>query len=106
MHLLEACLVPIGDFECAGTLLARRKRILQGVDLLEILRVCRIDEHAHHDDAISRTNPLLCQGVPASAIKDRRGVLVLIDYLHHHVTLARIWQRNRHRTRVEVEDRK
>ena len=38
VHLLEACLVPVGDFECAGTLLTRRERILQGVDLLEILR--------------------------------------------------------------------
>ena len=105
MHLLEACLVPIGDFECAGTLLARRKRILQGVDLLEILRVCRIDQHAHHDNAIPRADPLLSQGVPARPIKDRRSVLVLIDYLHHHETLAGIGQGDRHRTGVKVEHR-
>jgi hypothetical protein len=30
-------------------LLANLERILQGVDLLDILRVCLIDQHAHHD---------------------------------------------------------
>ena len=105
VYLLEACLIPVGDFECARTFLARRERILQGVYLLDILRVCGIDQHAHHDYAIPRTDPLLCQGVPARAIKDRRGVLVLIDYLHHHETLAGIGQRHRHRTGVEVEHR-
>jgi hypothetical protein len=43
--------------------------------------------------------------VPARAVKDRRSVLVLIDYLHHHETLAGIGQRDRHRTGVEVEHR-
>jgi hypothetical protein len=104
-YLLEARLIPVGDFECAGTLLVYRERFLQGVDLLDILRLCRIDQHAHHDDAISRTDPFLCQGVPARAIVDRRGVLVLIDDLHHHETIARIGQRDRHRTGVEVEHR-
>jgi hypothetical protein len=42
--------------------------------------------------------------VIARAAIDRWGVLVLIDYLHHHETLAGI-ERDSHRTRVEVEDR-
>jgi len=41
-HLLEPCLIPVGDFECAGTLLAHLDRILQSVDLLNIL----VFEHA------------------------------------------------------------
>src|SRR6266436_2397686 len=99
-YFLETWLVPIGDFECTRTLLAHLERILQGVDLLDILRVCWIDHHAHHDNAISRTDPLLRQGVPARTIKDRRSILILIDDLHHHETLAGGWQRDLHRTGV------
>src|SRR6266513_5903119 len=105
VYLPEACFIPVGDFECARTLLAHRERILQGADLLNILRVRWIDQHAHRDNAISRTDPLLCQRVPACTIKDRRGILILIDYLHHHETLGGVWQRHRHRTGVEVEHR-
>src|SRR5260221_14001540 len=90
-YFLEAWLVPIGDFECTRTLLTHLEHILQGLDLLDILRVCRIDQHAHHDNAISRTDPLLGQGVPACTIKGRRGILILIDYLHHHETLGCVW---------------
>jgi hypothetical protein len=37
--------------------------------------------------------------------KDRRGILILIDYLHHHETPVGVWQRDRHRTGVQVEHR-
>jgi hypothetical protein len=86
-------------------LLANLERILQGVDLLDILRVCLIDQHAHHDSSVSRTDPLLGEGMTARAVIDRWGVLVLIDYLHRHESLAGIGQRNCHRTGVEVEHR-
>ena len=33
-HLLLACVIKVGHFESAGTLLLDRDRILQGVDLL------------------------------------------------------------------------
>ena len=89
-YLLEARLIPVGNLEYAGTLLAHLERILQGVDLLYILRVRRIDQHAHYDKDVSRTDPLLGQGVTARAVLDRRGVLVLIDYLHRHEALARL----------------
>ena len=58
-HLLEACPIPVGDLECAGTLLAHLERILQGVDLLDILRVRGIDQHAHDDKNVSHADPLL-----------------------------------------------
>jgi len=41
-YLLEACLIPIRAFECSLTLLVHLDGILQGVDLLDILRVCWI----------------------------------------------------------------
>src|SRR5258707_3499638 len=105
-YLLEACLIPLGDFECTGTLLSHLEGVLQGVDLLDILRVCRIDHRAHHYTDISRPDPLLGQGVAARAVIDPRGVLVLIDYLHRHEALAAVGQHNCHRTGVEVEYRR
>src|SRR5260370_8207704 len=105
-YLLEACLIPVGDFECTGTLLSHLEGVLQGVDLLDILRVCRIDHRAHYDTDVSRADPLLGQGVAARAVIDRRGVLVLIDYLHRHEALAGVGQHDCHRTGVEVEYRR
>lgn len=73
------------------------------MDLLKVLRVCRIDEHAHHDNAVSRADPIPCYDVVARTIKDRRGILVLTNDLHHHEAHAGIWQRDRYRTGVEIE---
>src|SRR5438445_11290941 len=69
-YLLEACLIPVGDFECTGTLLCHLEGILQGVDLPDILRVCRIHQCAYHDIDVSCTDPLLGQGVTTRAVLD------------------------------------
>ncbi len=79
----------------------RSKAVLRAI--ARILRVCRIDQHVHHDNAVSRTDPIPCYDVAARTIKDRRGILILINDLHHHEALAGVWQRDRHRTGVEIE---
>jgi hypothetical protein len=43
--------------------------------------------------------------VTARAVIDRRGILVLIDWLHRHEALAGVGQHDCHRTGVEVEHR-
>src|SRR5580704_9906047 len=46
-YLLLADRIPVRDFELAGALLADLDRILQGVDLNDILRVNRVDKGAY-----------------------------------------------------------
>ena len=41
----------------------------------------------------------------ARAVIDRLRVLVFVDYLHRHEMPVGVGQRNRHRTRIEVENR-
>lgn len=41
----------------------------------------------------------------ARAVIGSRGVLILIDDLHPHEALASVWQCNRHRSGIEVDDR-
>src|SRR6266446_3635985 len=48
---------------------------------------------------------LLGQGVTACAVIDRRGVLILVDWLHRHEAPAGVGQRDCHRAGVEVEHR-
>jgi len=94
------------NIECTRTLLAHLERILQGVDLLDILRVCRIDQRAHHDNAKIAYRPPPWSGMVAGTVIDRSGVLVLIGDLHHHEMLAGVGQHDYHRTGIEIENRK
>src|SRR5882724_9953448 len=102
--LLLARRVPTGDLEAAGTRLLDLDRILQGVDLVEVLRVRRVDERADRDRDIARADLLLVERIGTRAIDHFGHVVVLIDHLHGHEAFAGIGQRDRDRPRVEVED--
>src|SRR5882724_10744750 len=95
-----------GDFERAGAFLAEPDRILQGVDLPDILLVREIDQETDDGNSIARANHLPGKSVSARAVIGGRGVLILIDDLHPHVALARLRQRDRHPPGIEVDNRK
>src|SRR6267143_943682 len=104
LNLLETCLIPMRDFKRAGPFLAEPDLILQSVDLPDVFLVREIDKETDYDNGIARANHLSCQGVSARAVKGSRGVLLLIDDLHAHEALAGVWQCNRHRSGIEVDD--
>ena len=106
LHLFEACLIPIGGFERAGAFLAELDRILQGVDLPDILLAREIDQETDDGNSIARANHLPGKSVSARAVIGGWGVLILIDDLHPHVALARLRQRDRHPPGIEVDNRK
>jgi hypothetical protein len=106
LHLFEACLIPMSDFKRAGPFLAESDLILQSVDLPDVFLVRKINKETDYDNGIARANHLSRQGVSARAVIGSRGVLILIDDLHPHEALAGVRQRNRHRSRIEVDNRK
>src|SRR5882757_3931134 len=106
LYLLEACLIPVGDFERAWALLTELNRILQGVDLLDIFLVRVIDKETDDGNGITGANHLPGQSVAARTVIGGPGVLILIDDLHPHEALAGVRQRNRYRPGIEVDDRK
>src|SRR5262249_16626996 len=103
MHLLAACLIPVGHFETARTILAHFDRILQGEDLFEVLRVCWINESAHTDADVPRRNLFSRKGVPAFTVYDGVSEMVLVDHLHRHVALARVGQRYCYGSSAEIK---
>ena len=46
---------------------------------------------------------VLGERVAAGPVDDREHVVVLVDHLHRHEALARVGQRDRHRSGIEVE---
>src|SRR5882724_8099554 len=78
LYLLEACLVPRGDFERAWALLTELNRILQGVDLLDIFLVRVIDKETDDGNGIAGTNHLSGQSVAARTVIGGPGVLILV----------------------------
>src|SRR5258708_26373079 len=78
LHLLEACLIPMRDFKCAGPCLAEPDLILQSMDLPDVFLVRKIDKETYYD------NHLSSQRVSARAVTGSRGVLLLVDHLHPH----------------------
>src|SRR5882757_9743682 len=105
LHLLEACLIPMRDFKRAGPFLAESDLILQSIDLPDVSLVRKIDKETDYDNGIARANHLSSQGVSARVVIGGRGVLILIDDLHPHKALAGVWQGNRHRSGIEVDNR-
>ncbi len=103
-HLLLACGVPVGHFEAAGTLLADLDRVLQVVDPLHVLWVCRIDQYADYQQDVARADLLPCEGVAARVIGNLRSIHVLMDHLHRHEVLARIRQADRHGPRIKIKN--
>src|SRR4029077_127205 len=73
---------------------------------LDLLLVRKVDDKADNGDGVARANHLPGQSVATRAVIDARGVLILIDDLHPHETLGAIGQRNRHRSSIEVKNRK
>src|SRR6267142_3529298 len=105
LHLLDACLIPMRNFKRAGRFLAELDLILQSMHLSDIFLVRKIDKETDYDNGIARANHLSSQGVSSRAVIGSRGVLILIDDLHPHEALACIWQCNRHRSAIEVDNR-
>src|SRR5258706_15431088 len=105
LYLLEACLIPMRNFKRARSFLAEPDLILQSIDLPDVFLVRKIDKETDYDNGKARANHLSSQGVSARAGIRNRGVLILIDDLHPHEALARIWQCNRHRSAIEVDNR-
>src|SRR5258708_23880426 len=105
LHLLEAYLIPMRNFKRAGLFLAEPDLILQSIDLPDVFLVRKIDKETDYDNGIARTNHVLSQSVSARAVIGSRGVLILIDNLHPHEALACVWQCNRHRSAIEVDNR-
>src|SRR6185437_14489473 len=85
--------------------LAKLDRILQGMDLLDILLVREIDKETDHSNGIARADHRSGQGMSSRAVIASPGVLIFIDDLHPHESLAGARQRDRHRARIEVDDR-
>jgi len=52
---------------------------------------------------VSRSDLFFCVSVGSSAVDHLRHILILIDYLHRHETLACLGQRDRHRSSVEIK---
>jgi hypothetical protein len=75
LYLFEACLIPVGDFERAGALLAELDRILQGVDMLDFFLVLKIEKETDNGNGITRANHLPGQRVRARPVIDRRAAL-------------------------------
>src|SRR5260370_7127 len=93
------------DFQCADALLSESHLILQSMDLPDVFLVRKIDKETDYDNGISRANYLSSQGVSAGAVIGSGGVLILIDDLHPHEAFACVWQCNRHRSGIEVDNR-
>ncbi len=105
LHFLEACLIPMRNFKRAGAFLAEPDLILQIMDLGDVFLVRKIDKETDDDNGIAGANHLPSQGVSARAVVGSRSVLILIDDLHPHEALAGVWQCNRHRPGIEVDNR-
>src|SRR5712675_296883 len=105
LHLLEAWLIPMRNFKRAGPFLAEPDLILQSIDLPDVFLVRKIDKETDYDNGIARANHVSSQGVSARAVIGSRGVLILIDDLHAHEALACVWQCNRHRSGIEIDNR-
>ncbi len=71
--------------------------------LRNILRIVRIDQDADCRQSVACADLLPGEGVAARPIDDREHVMILIDHDHRHEALARIGQRDRHRSGIEVE---
>src|SRR5258705_5593198 len=94
------------NFKRAGSFLVEPDLILQSMDLPDVFFIRKIDKETDYDNGIARANHLSSQGVSAHAVIGSRGVLILIDDLHPHEALACVWQCNRHRSGIEVDNRK
>src|SRR6267378_7662788 len=105
LHLPEAYLIPMRDIKRAGPFLAEPDLILQSIDLPDVFLVRKIDKETDYGNGIARANHLSSQGVSARAVIGSRGVLILIDDLHPHKALAGVWQCNRDRPGIEVDNR-
>src|SRR6267154_1043315 len=93
------------DVKRGWGVLAQPDRFLQSIDLPDVFLVRKINKETDYDNGIARTNHLSRQGVSARAVIGSRGVLILIDDLHPHEALACVWQCNRHRSGIEVDNR-
>src|SRR5260370_32529263 len=93
------------NFKRAGAFLAEPDLILQSMDLSDIFLARKIDKETDYDNGIARANHLSSQGVSARAVIGSWGVLILIGDLHPHEALAGVWQCNRHRPGIEVDNR-
>src|SRR4029077_4122931 len=78
----------------------------QRVNLLELILLPGINQYANCDTGIAGSDQLAGQRVAARDVIDRLRVLAFVDYLHRHEMLVGVGQRNRHRTGIEVENRK
>jgi len=96
--------IPVRDVEAAGTIrLLDLDGILQAVGLFNVLAIVRIDQYADAYQHVSRSDLFFCVSVGSSAVDHLRHILILIDYLHRHETLACLGQRDRHRSSVEIK---
>src|ERR1700739_3120537 len=93
------------NFEGAWVFLVELDRILQGVDLPDILLVREVDKETDHGNGVACANHLPGQGVSARPVIGGRGVLILIDDLHSHVALAGLGQHVPNWPSIEVDNR-
>ena len=80
-NLLLAYLIPIRDFEFSRAILLHLHTILEGIPLLDILRIIWIGQDAQRSHDVARPELLFGEGMAAGAVIDRIGVLVFVDDL-------------------------
>ena len=103
-HLLLARLIPVRHLEFARGRLLDLDRVLQRVDLLDVLGIDGVDQRPDRNGCVARADLLPGQRIAALAVDDFRHVVVFIDHLHRHEALAGVRQRDRDRPGVEIED--
>src|SRR5260370_15635683 len=95
----------MSNFKRAGSFLVEPDLILQSMDLPDVFFIRKIDKETDYDNGIARANHRSSERVSTHAVIGSRGVLVLIDDLHPHEALTCVWQSNRHRPGIEVDNR-
>src|SRR5258706_14791362 len=105
-YFLLARSVPIRHLETAGTSgLHELGGVLQSPGRLEVLRVARIDQGAEHDHNVARTDLFFREDIIPRVEGGGRVLVILVDRQQGPEALARLRQRDRYRSGIEIEHR-
>jgi hypothetical protein len=68
-----------------------------------IFWIGRIDECADCDHDVTRADIFPRQNMRTGAVENGRYIMILVDHLHRHESLARIRQSDRHGPDIKIE---
>jgi hypothetical protein len=77
--------------------------VLQGADLLYVLRIVGVDQRTDQHQDVSRADTFPRQRAAAAAIVEGWKVVILVEHLHRHVAPVCLGHRDGDRARVEIE---